>query len=247
MSSRVGSTLLPCQCMLTCDIPMNRNDNAGQSEWKEVGPFYKAHTPLPGAGGVGPRESYTWKQDADELEVTILLPPGGGGGSGGGGGGSGVGARKLVTAKQLNVEIRTSSIKVELLAGNNGGGGDGSSSLLLLEGTLQHEVERMGDGSFWELQTESPSSSISGGGGRARATQSLLITLAKKQEKAGTKEQVNNQLWTVLIAGHPEVDLRQMKERDQKLFEEVMMRGENADLVQQMASLPSDAKFADDP
>lgn len=247
MSSRVGSTLLPCQCMLTCDIPMNRNDNAGQSEWKEVGPFYKAHTPLPGAGGVGPRESYTWKQDADELEVTILLPPGGGGGSGGGGGGSGVGARKLVTAKQLNVEIRTSSIKVELLAGNNGGGGDGSSSLLLLEGTLQHEVERMGDGSFWELQKESPSSSISGGGGGARATQSLLITLAKKQEKAGTKEQVNNQLWTVLIAGHPEVDLRQMKERDQKLFEEVMMRGENADLVQQMASLPSDAKIADDP
>ena len=41
--------------------------------------------------------------------------------------------------------------------------------------------------------------------------------------------------------GHPEVDLRNMQDRDQKLLEEMTTRGENADLMQQMADLPVSA------
>ena len=179
---------LPEQGLL-CNVRVCSENTKGRSEWRETGPFYKAHAPLPGAGGVGPRESYTWKQDADELEVTVPLPP-----RAASEGAGGV-KPKPWTAKDLKVEIRATSIKVVCVAGGGGGGsgGDAGSAALsaLLEGNLQHMVEPMGDGSFWELQKES----------RGGATQSLLITLAKKEEKAGTKERVNNKLWTVLIVG----------------------------------------------
>jgi len=142
----------------------------GKSDWSGLTRVQTLRVPVEG-GSTGP--NYSWQQT--NTEVILFLP---------------LNTGSIVRRNQVEICLKNRNICVTVRTADG--------PLSLVEGVLEHSVQPMGEGSFWELT-------------RTGEGNFLEITLEKqtaaKDRLGGLNE---GGLWSCAIRGHPRVDIRQI-------------------------------------